>query len=233
MEEILRPGLAALGLEAEETALRRLRQYAALLEETNKVMNLTAIESEEDVARLHFLDCAALLALPEFTGETLLDVGSGAGFPGLVLKILRPELDMTLLDSLDKRVGFLRGVGEALGLTGLACLHARAEELPGELRGHFAIVTSRAVARLNVLGELCLPYVKTSGVFLAMKGPEPEEELREAERAIALLGGRLERVARCPIPGTDVCHSVAVIRKVAPTDKKYPRRWAQIKKTPL
>ncbi len=233
MEEILRPGLAALGLEAEETALAQLRQLAGLLEETNKVMNLTAIESGEDVARLHFLDCAALLALPEFAGETLLDVGSGAGFPGLVLKILRPELDVTLLDSLDKRVGFLRSVGEALGLTGLDCLHARAEELPGELRGHFSIVTSRAVARLNVLSELCLPYVKTGGVFLSMKGPEPEEELREAERAIRLLGGRLERVARCPIPGTDVCHSVAVIRKVAPTEKKYPRRWAQIKKTPL
>lgn len=233
MEQILREGLAALGVDADGAALGRLRRYAALLEEKNRVMNLTAIEGEEDVARLHFLDCAALLALPEFRGETLLDVGSGAGFPGLALKILRPELDVTLLDSLDKRVGFLRETGEALGLTGLTCVHGRAEEAAAEGRGRYDLVTSRAVARLNVLCELCLPFVKTGGAFLAMKGPEPEEELREAARAIRLLGGGDARVARYEVPGAGATHSVVVIRKLSPTPKEYPRRWAQIKKAAL
>ena len=233
MEQILRGGLGALGVRADEAAVGRLVRYAALLEEKNRVMNLTAIEGAEEVARLHFLDCAALLTLPEFTGGTLLDVGSGAGFPGLVLKILRPELAVTLLDSLDKRVSFLRETGEALGLEGLQCLHARAEEPEAGLREGFALVTSRAVARLRVLCELCLPYVAVGGVFAAMKGPEPEEELREAARAIRLLGGEHERTALYTVPGTEITHSAVVIRKLSPTPPKYPRRWAQMKKTAL
>lgn len=233
MDAILREGLAALGLADDAAAREQLRRYAALLAEKNAVMNLTAIEGEEDVARLHFLDCAALLALPELRGARLLDVGSGAGFPGLVLKLLRPELDVTLLDSLDKRVTFLRETGEALGLTGLTCLHARAEEPPEGLRERFDAATSRAVAKLSVLSELCLPYVKVGGVFLAMKGPEPEAELQEAARAIRLLGGKPERTAHYTVPGTEVRHSVIVIRKLSPTPAKYPRRWAQIKKASL
>ncbi len=232
MEQILREGLAALGVSADGEAVDRLRRYAALLADKNRVMNLTAIEGEEDVARLHFLDCAALLALPEFRGETLLDVGSGAGFPGLVLKILRPELETTLLDSLDKRVLFLRETGEALGLTGLTCVHGRAEEA-ADTRGRFDLVTSRAVAKLSVLCELCLPALRVGGVFFAMKGPEPEAELEEAARAIRLLGGGEARIARYAIPGTDARHSAVVIRKLSPTPPRYPRRWAQIKKAPL
>ena len=233
MEEILREGLGKLGLGADAEALARLRRYAALLEEKNRVMNLTAIEGGENVARLHFLDCAALSALPEFRGDTLLDVGSGAGFPGLVLKILRPELDVTLLDGLDKRVGFLRETGEALWLEGLKCVHGRAEEPAPGLREGFDLVASRAVARLAVLCELCLPYVRPGGYFLAMKGPEPEEELREAARAIRLLGGGAARAARYTVPGTEIVHSVVVIEKLSPTPPKYPRRWAQIKKAAL
>ena len=233
MEEILREGLGALGLGADAEALARLRRYAALLEEKNRVMNLTAIEGGENVARLHFLDCAALSALPEFRGDTLLDVGSGAGFPGLVLKILRPELDVTLLDGLDKRVSFLRETGEALGLSGLKCVHGRAEEPEPGLREGFDLVASRAVARLAVLCELCLPYVRPGGYFLAMKGPEPEEELREAARAIRLLGGGGARLERYTVPGTEIVHSVVVIEKLSPTPPKYPRRWAQIKKAAL
>lgn len=232
MDVILREGLPRLGPEADEAALGRLRRYAGLLAEANRVMNLTAIEGEEEVARLHFLDCAALLALPEFQGSRLLDVGSGAGFPGLVLKILRPELDVTLLDSLDKRVGFLRDTGEALGLEGLTCLHGRAEEASA-LREGFELVTSRAVAKLGVLCELCLPCVKPGGAFLAMKGPEPEAELEEAARAIRLLGGEAERVAFYTIPGTEITHSVVIVRKKTPTPPQYPRRWAQIKKAAL
>ena len=232
LDTILREGLPELGLSADGNALGRLARYARLLAEKNAVMNLTAIEGEEDTARLHFLDCAALLALPEFQGRSLVDVGSGAGFPGLVLKILRPETEVTLLDSLDKRVGFLRETGEALGLTGLTCLHGRAEEASA-LREGFDLATARAVTELSKLCELCLPLVKVGGVFLAMKGPEPEAEIRSALQAIRLLGGGELRTAFYTIPGTDVRHSVIVVRKLSPTPSKYPRRWAQIKKASL
>ncbi|MBQ9250514.1 MAG: 16S rRNA (guanine(527)-N(7))-methyltransferase RsmG [Oscillospiraceae bacterium] len=232
MEEILRAGLAELGLDCDEQALDRFRRYYEILEEQNKVMNLTAISGEEDVARLHFLDCAALLSFAELEGKRVIDVGSGAGFPGLVLKILRPELDLTLLDSLDKRVRFLAQTAELLDLDGLTCLHRRAEEA-AELRGQFDAAVSRAVARLDTLSELCLPFVKTGGLFLAMKGPAAAEELGQAQRAIRLLGGSVERCEEYPVPGTELRHCAVLIRKVKDTPPQYPRRWAQIKKQPL
>ena len=232
MREILASGLRELGLTATEEQLAALEQFAGLLEEKNKVMNLTAIHGPEDIARLHFLDCAALLPLIPTAGRTLADVGSGAGFPGIVLKILSPETRLTSLDSLGKRIEFQREAAEALGLADTELLCARAEEL-ADRRESFDIVTSRAVARLSILAELCLPLVKTGGVFAAMKGPAPEEELAEAKRGIALLGGGKVRVERYRIPGTDVIHSAVLIEKLRPTPAKYPRRYAQIKKQPL
>ncbi|MBO5495958.1 MAG: 16S rRNA (guanine(527)-N(7))-methyltransferase RsmG [Oscillospiraceae bacterium] len=233
MEDILCRGFADLGLPLDETALSRFRLYYEQLEETNKVMNLTAITGEEDVARLHFLDSAALLTLEDMAGKRLLDVGSGAGFPGLVLKIACPSLSLTLLDSLDKRVRFLSGLCETLDLADVRCLHARAEEAPAELRESFELVSSRAVARLNLLCELCLPFVQVGGRFLAMKGPEAEEEVREAAGAIRTLGAEVERLAPYTIPGTDRSPCVVVLRKVRATPARYPRRWGQIKKQPL
>ena len=233
LEEVLRGGFAALGLPLDGTALSRYRLYADVLSETNRVMNLTAIEGEDEIARLHFLDSAALLTLPGFPGGRVIDVGTGAGFPGLALKIARPELSLVLLDSLDKRVGFLCGVCDRLGLADVTCVHARAEEAPAEYRAAFDCAVSRAVARLNVLCELCLPFVRVGGAFLAMKGPEHADELEEARRAIRLLGGELESENDYTIPGTEIVHSVIVIRKLAETPKNYPRRWAQIKKQPL
>ena len=232
MREILASGLRELGLTATEEQLAALEQFAGLLEEKNKVMNLTAIRGPEDIARLHFLDCAALLPLIPTAGRTLADVGSGAGFPGIVLKILSPETRLTSLDSLGKRIEFQREAAEALGLADTELLCARAEEL-ADRRESFDIVTSRAVARLSILAELCLPLVKTGGVFAAMKGPAPEEELSEAKRGITLLGGGKVRVERYRIPGTDVIHSAVLIEKLRPTPAKYPRRYAQIKKQPL
>lgn len=233
LDQLLTEGFRELGLPLDETALRRYRIYYENLEETNRVMNLTAITGEEDVARLHFLDCAALLQLADLRGKTLVDVGTGAGFPGLALKIACPELKLTLLDSLDKRIGFLRDTCEKLDFADVRCLHARAEEIPDGLRESFDCASARAVARLNVLCELCLPYVRPGGAFLAMKGPELREEIREAYVALKALGGTVEKTLDYTIPGTDVTHSAVLIRKTGPTPARYPRRWAQIKKKPL
>ena len=232
MRTILTEGFAALGLPVTEAALAGFETYYQLLDERGSVMNLTAIRGEEDVARLHFLDCAALLTLHDCRHKSVIDVGTGAGFPGLPLKIAQPDISLTLLDSLDKRVRFLGDVCVATGLTDVTCLHARAEEAP-ELRGQFDAAVSRAVARLYLLCELCLPFVRTGGVFLAMKGPDCAEELDEARSAIGKLGGTYERTVRYTIPGTDVTHSVVVIRKTAPTPPKYPRRWAKMQKEHL
>ena len=233
LEEILRSGFEECSLPLDAQALSRYRLYADRLEETNKVMNLTAITGEDEIARLHFLDSAALLRLADLRGKRVIDVGTGAGFPGLALKIACPEIELTLLDSLDKRVTFLRETCAALGFDDIACVHARAEEPPEGFRESFDVAVSRAVARLNLLCELCLPFVVPGGLFLAMKGADHAEELREAKNAVRLLGGEIEAERDYTIPGTDVTHSVIVIRKLADTPPKYPRRWAQIKKQPL
>lgn len=233
LEEIIRSGFDKMELELDEKALSRYRIYRDYLEEINEVMNLTAIKGEDEVARMHFLDCAALLKLEDFAGKKVIDVGTGAGFPGLALKTACPGMELTLLDSLDKRVKFLNDTCALLGFDDVTCIHARAEEAPAEYRGGFDIAVSRAVARLNLLCELCLPLVKKGGVFIAMKGPGYTEELQESKRGIAILGGKVERCADYTIPGTDVTHTAVIIRKVSDTPAKYPRRWAQMKKQPL
>ena len=233
LEEILISGMADLGLDCSPDAVQKLRRYADQLTETNRVMNLTAITEEDDIARLHFLDCAALLKMADFHGKRVIDVGTGAGFPGLVLKILCPDLELTLLDSLDKRIHFLQTVCDELSLTGVTCIHARAEEPSPELRGHFDIATARAVAGLNILSELCLPYVKRGGTFLAMKGPDCAEEVRAAKKAAALTGGQILEIRDYEIPGSGIHHAAVIVQKTGATPARYPRRWAQIKKAPL
>lgn len=233
LEDLIRSGFGEMGLNIDDRAVSRYRLYRDTLEKVNEVMNLTAIRGEDDVARLHFLDCAALLTMEEFAGKRVIDVGTGAGFPGLALKIACPDIRLTLLDSLDKRIGFLKDTCALLDLGDVECIHARAEEAPPEYRGGFDLAVSRAVARLNLLCELCLPMVKKGGAFIAMKGPDCAGELQEAKRGIAMLGGRVEKCVEYTIPGTDVTHSAVIIRKVSDTPARYPRRWAQIKKQPL
>lgn len=233
IEDILTSGFESYGLAYPPEALKKYRIFFEALEETNKVMNLTAISGETDVAQLHFLDCAYLLTTADFSGKTVYDIGTGAGFPGLAMKIACPEMKLTLLDSLDKRVGFLRNTCDALGFADVECIHARAEEITPDRREKADIVTSRAVAELNKLAELCLPYVKPGGIFLAMKGPDYDAELENAKKCIRELGGKTEKCVTYTIPGTEVSHSIIMIRKVASTPVKYPRRWAQIKKAPL
>lgn len=233
MDNILKDGFAELGVTVDDKAIERYRVYFENLEEKNKVMNLTAICGEEDVARLHFLDCAALLTVADFKGKKVIDVGTGAGFPGLALKIAQPDMELTLLDSLNKRIDFLSETCDKLDLNDVQCIHARAEEAPKDFRGAFDIATSRAVARMSVLCELCLPFLKVGGVFVAMKGPDCAQEVSEAENAIKLLGGEIRETKLYPIPGTDITHAAVIIEKVKPTHPKYPRKWAQIKKQPL
>ena len=231
MEATLRNGLAALGLPSP--AAPQLLDFARRLLEKNQVMNLTAITEAKDVATLHLLDCAALLTMADFRGKSVVDVGTGAGFPGMVLRILEPDFDLTLLDSLGKRVDWLRETCDDMGLSRVTCVHARAEEFAGEHRQAYDMATSRAVAALPLLSELALPLVKVGGVFLAMKSVESDPELQEARSAIAQLGGAVEDVTDYTIPGTEVTHRVVRIRKERPTPAGFPRAFARIKKAPL
>ena len=231
MRDILVQGLDALGLD--KSRIPALEQFSAFMLERNQVMNLTAITEPKDIAALHLLDSLALIPAAGLEAEQIVDVGTGAGFPGMPLAIVRPSLRVTLLDSLGKRVDFLKETCKALELDNTECVHARAEEFAGAQREIFDAAVSRAVAALPVLCELSLPLVRVGGRMLAMKSSHTEEEIRQAESVVRILGGRLEWVKDYTIPTTDVVHRVICIQKVSPTPKKYPRRFALIKKSPL
>lgn len=237
MEGLIASGLDALGLTGgvPRQAPTLLDRYGEELLAKNQVMNLTAITDPRDVATLHMLDCAPLLECGRFIGKTLIDVGTGAGFPGMVLKILVPSLEVTLLDSLQKRLAWLEELSVDLGLSGLTFLHGRAEEEGQDpaLRERFDFASARAVADLRLLCELCLPFVKVGGRFLAMKSVDSEGELDAARPAIQTLGGELAGTYDYAIPHTQVTHRVIVVEKVRPTPPAYPRRWTKLQKSPL
>lgn len=214
----------------------KLAAYFELLLDWNSRINLTAITNEHEVITKHFLDSiAALESNVFFEGASVMDVGSGAGLPGIPLKICQSDLSVTLLDSLAKRVRFLNTVTEALELTGIRAVHARAEDAGQDsaYREQFDVCVSRAVANLSTLSELCLPFVKVGGYFVAMKGPAASEEMQAAESAVRLLGGELERIVRYEIPSTDLKHNLLVIKKVKNTSTKYPRKAPKPAKDPL
>ncbi|MBE6989703.1 MAG: 16S rRNA (guanine(527)-N(7))-methyltransferase RsmG [Ruminococcaceae bacterium] len=231
MTDILTEGLAQLGLPTG--AAPRLAAFADAVLEKNKVMNLTAITEPADFAALHLLDSAALMSIAAFRGKRVIDVGTGAGFPGVPLRILEPDFDLTLLDSLGKRVDFLREACAELGLERVTAVHARAEEFASAHREQYDIAVSRAVAELNVLCELVLPLVKVGGCFLAMKSVGSNGEIDRARGAAGQLGGRIRGTRDYTIPGTDVMHRVVLIDKLRPTPQTYPRPFARIKKNPL
>lgn len=230
MMETLMQGLPQLGLELSAETREKLCAFGEAVVRQNEVMNLTAITEPAQVARLHLLDSLTVLKTEEFAGKTLIDVGCGAGFPGVPLAIACPQLQVTLLDSLGKRMRWLETVLPQLGVQA-KCVTARAEEAVASCRESYDFATSRAVARLNILLELTAPYVKVGGAVLAMKGTAAAEELKEAGNAIRRLGLKLERVQEFPMG--DTTHGVIVLRKVAPTPAQYPRRFAKIKQSPL
>lgn len=235
LESILIDGAKRAEISMTKSAAADFRAYFELLEEKNKVMNLTAISGEEDVAKLHFLDSLMLMKVCDVSMKKIIDVGTGAGFPGLPIKIADRSVNLTLLDALQKRINFLEEVCIKIGLGDVELMHERAEDAAKtpQLREKFDIVTSRAVARLNVLCELCLPFAKEGGVFAAMKSTDTEEEINEAKPAVKLLGGKIEKCFDYEIPGADIMHRIVVIRKISETPKAYPRRFAKIQKEPL
>ena len=230
MRAALVEALARLELTLDDGRLDRLCRFGDALLEQNRVMNLTAITDPEAVARLHFADSLALLRWEDLRGKTVLDVGCGAGFPGVPLAIAEPTLRVTLLDSLQKRVNWLKTILPELGVDA-TCVAARAEEYVAEHREAYDVATSRAVARLNILSELCLPYVKVGGKFLALKGAMAQAEADEAKTAIEALGGRLSEIREYPVG--EATHRIVVVEKVRPTPKAYPRKFAKIKQQPL
>lgn len=230
MERTLKEGLETLGLSLPEERQEKLCAFARAMLRQNEVMNLTAITEETQVAKLHLLDSLTVLCCADLKGKSLIDVGCGAGFPGAPLAIACPEAKITLLDSLGKRVKWLEETLPQLGINA-ECVTARAEEAVAARRERYDFATSRAVARLNILLELTAPYVKVGGAVLAMKGAQAAEELSECAGAIKKLGLKLEEVREFPVDGTS--HAVIVLRKITPTPKQYPRRYAKIKQSPL
>ena len=227
-------GARRLGISLPPGSFAAFETYHALLEQKNKSVNLTAIKGAEDVAHLHFLDSLALLGFASFKDARVVDVGSGAGFPGVPLKLAEPSIELTLIDATAKRVAFLKELCAAIGIEA-ECVHARAEESARapEMRERFDIAVSRAVARLSVLAELCLPFVRVGGLFIAMKGAESDAELAEARNAMDVLGSEYEDARDYTIPETEITHRVIIIRKTAQTPSQYPRRFAKILKSPL
>lgn len=228
-------GLADLGLELTELQLQQFVDYYEMLVEKNKVMNLTAITEFSEVIKKHFIDSLSLVRVYKPSKDKVLDLGTGAGFPGIPLKIVFPEIEVVLLDSLNKRLLFLDDVIQKLQLTKIKTLHGRAEDFgkSAEYRESFDLCVSRAVARLASLSEYCLPYVKKGGYFIPYKSGKIEEELKQSEKSLKILGAQLEKVEEFILPGTDMERSLVMIKKTAATPKNYPRSAGKPSKEPI
>lgn len=234
MENFIKKYLKKLDIEINDEQAKAFVTYKNLLVEWNNVMNLTGITEDEEVAIKHFADSVTALNIAYFKNKSVIDVGTGAGFPGLPLKITEPTIKLTLLDSLTKRLNFLKEVCRNINVDA-EFIHGRAEELGQDenFREQFDIAISRAVAPLNVLAEFDLPYVKVGGLMIALKGPAAYDEIENAKNAINELGGEIERIEEINMADTDLKHTIVVIKKVKNTPEKYPRRAKKIERNPL
>lgn len=236
MNEKLKQQLEQLNIELNEIQYDQFDQFYSLLIEWNKVMNLTGITDYEEVNEKHFVDSLSIVkAIDIHKTGGLIDIGTGAGFPGIPLKIAFPHLEVVLLDSLNKRVNFLNEVINQLGLTGIRALHGRAEDFARkpEFRESFQLCVSRAVANLSVLCEYCLPYIRIGGIFISYKSGTVDEELQQSKMAVNILGGKVEETVKFQLPGTGISRSFVKISKVSSTKKKYPRKAGLPAKEPL
>lgn len=236
MNNVLTKKVKKLSIVLNDKQIQQFEQYYNILVEWNKVMNLTAITKYEEVIEKHFPDSLTIVdAINMEKIETLIDVGTGAGFPGIPLKIAFPHLKVTLLDSLNKRIKFLNEVIDLLDLDDIKAIHGRAEDYAkqAEYREQYDICVSRAVANLATLSEYCLPYVKVDGLFVPYKSGEIDEELKSSEKAVSILGGKVEEVVKFQLPGTDIGRSFVKIHKIKETKKKYPRKAGMPTKEPL
>ncbi len=234
--EQLEKDIQALGAELEDSQIRQLLIYYEMLTEWNQVMNLTAITEYDEVLKKHFVDSLSLVKVMDLKKcDSLIDVGTGAGFPGLVLKIAFPHLKVTLLDSLNKRIQFLDAVADRLKLEGVETVHGRAEDFARQdkIRESFDLCVSRAVANLSTLSEYCLPFVRSGGFFVSYKSGKAEDEIREAEAAIRLFGGRIEKKEEFLLPDSDFARTLIVVKKIKPTPKKFPRKAGLPGKEPI
>lgn len=222
----------SIGIEISQKQAEQFYKYMELLLEWNEKMNLTAITDPEEVILKHFIDSLTIVPYLK-EADTVIDIGTGAGFPGIPLKILEENKKFTLLDSLNKRIIFLQTVINELELKNIQEIHGRAEEFVSKEREVYDIVTSRAVARLNVLLEYMLPFVKVGGRCICMKSFEIEEELKEAKKAIEILGGEIEKIDEITLPSTDIKRKIVVIKKVKNTPSKYPRKAGTPAKEPI
>lgn len=236
MSKLFEEKLLAIGITLDEKQKQQFYEFYEMLVEWNKVMNLTGITEYEEVNEKHFVDSLSIIKAIDLNDvETVIDVGTGAGFPGVPLKIAFPHLNIVLLDSLNKRIKFLDAVIEKLGLEGIRTIHGRAEDYAKqvEYREQFDLCVSRAVANLATLSEYCLPYTKVGGMFVPYKSGEIDEEVSASKKAIHILGGKLQDVIKFQLPGTEIGRSFVKISKIQNTSKKYPRKAGLPAKEPL
>lgn len=234
--DILKSACLSVGLEFDEDKYNKFITYKNLIQEWNEKVNLTAILDDEGIIKKHFIDCIKAFSFKELSNaNTLIDVGTGAGFPGIPIAIMNPNLKVTLLDSLNKRVKFLEEVCQKLDLKNVELYHGRAEDFARkiEFREKFDIAISRAVANMNVLSEFCLPYVKVKGYFVALKGPAVEEEIKGSKNCIGILGGTVDNIIETYIEDTDLNHNLVIVRKLKECPKTYPRKAGTVSKKPL
>lgn len=234
--DIMKKASDDVNMKFDDKKYDKFIKYMRLVQEWNEKINLTAIIEDEEFIKKHFIDCIKAFKSEELkTAKTLIDVGTGAGFPGIPIAIMREDLDITLLDSLNKRINFLNLVVKELDLKNVKTIHSRAEDgaRKVEFREKFDVATSRAVANMTVLSEFCLPYVKVGGSFIALKGPAIDEELKDSSNALGVLGGKLKNVIEVTIEGTDLKHNVVVVNKKKECPKIYPRKAGIITKKPL
>lgn len=234
--DILKEACFNEGLDFDETKYNQFMKYKEMIKEWNEKINLTAITEDDEIVKKHFIDSIKAF---EFTSlkksKKIIDVGTGAGLPGIPIKIVSPEIEVVLLDSLNKRVIFLNEVIKALDLKGITAVHGRAEDFAREnsYREKFDVAVSRAVANMAVLSELCLPYVKVDGHFIALKGPAVEEEIKDGNKAVTTLGGKIENIIEVVVEGSDLNHNLVVVKKVKETPKVYPRKAGTAAKKPI